>query len=259
MHPVGLLADPLVRGLAPGDPFWWERHARLAREKGLLRRILDAWYREVRRELPRPPGRVLELGSGGGFLAEVLTGALATDLFPRRGLDAAVDAARLPVRDASLRGLVLVNVFHHLPRPADFLRSAVRALRPRGRVVLVEPWITPFSRLVYGRFHHEPCDPEAQSWESPVGGPLDGANEALAWIVFHRDRMSFEREHPGLRLLTIRPQMPLTYLLSGGFSFRPLAPGAAFPVLRLLERPFDRIAAMFAMVVLEREERRGPS
>ena len=150
----GLLAHPLVRGIPPDAPFWWERHARLVREKGLLSRIHDDWYREASRSLPAPPGRVLELGSGGGFFAAILPEALATDVFPHRGLDAAADAARLPVRDESLRGIVLVNVFHHLPRPSDFLRAAARALRPGGRIVLVEPWITPWSRLVYGRFHH---------------------------------------------------------------------------------------------------------
>lgn len=247
-----VLVHPAVRGFPPGAPFWWERHERLAREKGLLRRIHEEWARDVAAAIPRLPGPVLEVGSGGGVLSRSIPGLVSTDVFPRRGIRAALDAARLPARDASLRGIVLVNVFHHLPRPGAFLAEAGRALGPGGRLVLLEPWMTRWSRFVYARFHSEPCDPDAPSWDSEVEGPMAGANEALAWIVFGRDRARLERDHPALRLLSVRPTMPAAYLVSGGVSMRSLAPGAAYPLLRAAERAFEPGAAMFATIVLEK-------
>ena len=55
-------------------------------------------------------------------------------------------------------------------------------------------WVTRWSRWIYGRFHHEPFDPQRADWEFPLSGPLSGANGALPWIIFQRDREQFERE-----------------------------------------------------------------
>jgi SAM-dependent methyltransferase len=147
--------------------------------------------------------------------------------------------------------LVLLQVLHHLPQPRLFFAEASRTLRTGGRLILIEPWITPWSRIVY-RFHREPCDPNARDWEAAVHSPLDGANEALPWIVFERDRRKFENEFPELAIRSIVPSLPLAYLLSGGFSFPAIAPGGAWPTIRRVEKTFDRMAAMFATIVLER-------
>jgi SAM-dependent methyltransferase len=252
LHLRRLLLDPHSRGSDEAAPGWWEIHARAIRRKGLVRRIHEEWYQQLAGWLPDRPGPVVEIGSGGGGFSDTVPTAVRTDCPARPGIQLGVDATALPFGGSSLRALVLINVFHHLSRPREFLSGALRALRPGGRVLLLEPWITPWSRFIYRTFHHEPCDPEAIGWDSAVASTLSGANEALAWIVFSRDRARFEAEFPGLSLLSVRPQMPAIYLLSGGIASRPLAPGAAAPFLRWLERPFDEKAAMFAAVVLER-------
>ncbi|HYX24549.1 MAG TPA: hypothetical protein VFC23_10395 [Thermoanaerobaculia bacterium] len=122
---------------------------------------------------------------------------------------------------------------------------------------MVEPWVTPWARWVYTRLHHEPFAPDAPEWEGPGGGPLTGANGALPWILFSRDRERFEREHPEWRLRRIEPLMPFRYLVSGGISLRSLMPAWTFPLWRGLERalhPLRHRLAMFALVVLERQE-----
>lgn len=199
----------------------------------------------------------MELGSGAGFLVERVGGLVTSDAFLLPGLRLAADARRLPFRDGSLRALLLTNVFHHVPDAAAFLAEAARCLRPGGVVAMVEPWLTRWSRLVYGRLHHEPCAPEAVDWAFPTTGPLSGANEALAWIVFSRDRERFARAFPSLAIRAIIPSMPLRYLVSGGVSMRALAPAFSFGLLRLLERALLALSgetAMFATIVLERTE-----
>ena len=151
----------------------------------------------------------------------------------------------------------MTNVLHHLPRPLRFFAEAARCVRPGGVVTMIEPWVTPWSQLVYTRLHHEPFDSPAAEWELPGGGPLSGANGALPWILFQRDRQRFEREAPEWRLRTIQPMMPLRYLVSGGMSLRKLMPAASYPLWRMLEwslSPLSGRLAMFARITAERQE-----
>ena len=120
---------------------------------------------------------------------------------------------------------------------------------------MVEPWVTRWSTLVYTRLHHEPFDPGAEQWEFPSTGPLSGANGALPWIVFQRDRSRFEREFPQWSIERITPLMPFRYLVSGGVSLRSLMPGwsssAWSQAEKILGDRGERMA-MFAKIVVRR-------
>jgi SAM-dependent methyltransferase len=104
-----------------------------------LRRIYREWHELVAARLADVPGATIELGAGIGRFKEVVPDAVATDIQPTPWADAVVDAGELPYEDGSVANLVLIDVFHHLARPARFLDEAVRVLAPAGRVVLLEP------------------------------------------------------------------------------------------------------------------------
>ena len=201
---------------------------------------------------------MLELGSGAGFMADFVPGLVRSEVFYTEGIDLVLDGQVLPFRDRSLRGIAMTNVLHHLPRPVHFFEEAARAVRPRGVVTMIEPWVTPWSRWFYTRFHHEPFLPAAPEWEIPTGGgPLSGANGALPWILFHRDRERFEHEMPAWHVRSIEPLISFRYLVSGGISMRSLMPAASYPLWRGLERalsPLSGQLAVFAHIVLERRE-----
>jgi len=250
-----LLAHPLTRGLDLDDPRTTAARRRIVREKPFLRAIYDDWYARLLRALPPAPGRVLELGAGGGFLDEKLPEAIRSEVFLVPGVDAVLDALALPVASGALRAIVMTNVLHHLPSASTFLAEAARCVRSGGVVGMIEPWNTPWSRLVYRRFHHEPFAPEATSWEAAGRGPLSRANGALPWILFARDRAALEREHPEWSVARVAPFMPFRYLVSGGVSRRSLMPAMATPLWRALERALDPLRdrlALFAEIVLER-------
>ncbi len=121
---------------------------------------------------------------------------------------------------------------------------------------MIEPWVTKWSTQVFQRLHHEPFQPHAETWEFPSSGPLSGANGALPWIMFERDRSVFEQEFPEWRIRTIRPIMPFRYLVSGGVSLRQLMPAWSFNLWLGLERalsPWMHRLAMFANIVLMKE------
>ena len=176
---------------------------------------------------------------------------LSSEIVAWQGVSLVVDAHALPFPAGRLRAVVMTNVFHHLPNARGFLREAARAVRPGGAVVMVEPWVTAWSRLVYRHLHEEPFEPDAAEWEFPSSGPVSGANNALPWIVFARDRARLERDEPF---------MPISYLLSGGMSYRSLMPGFSYALWRAAESaaaPLMGALAMFALVVLRRREDRA--
>jgi SAM-dependent methyltransferase len=258
MH--GLLEHPLTKGLDLDDPRTTELRARILNEKAFLRSIYDEWYATIAAALPSVRGPVLELGAGAGFLRARVPGVIGSDVFVAPGVDVVLDGQQLPARDRSLRAVVMTNVLHHIPQPERFFTEAARTLAPGGRIIMLEPWVSAWSRVIYSRLHHEPFEPSSSSWSIPSTGPLSGANGALPWILFQRDRQQFERRFTELRVLDVRPTMPFRYLASGGVGSRLNPPGWLFPVFRTLEgilNPLRDRLAMFAYIVVEHHPTRA--
>ncbi len=252
------LAHPLTRGLSIDDPRTTERRRAVIRSKPFLRAIYEEWCRTIRMHLPSAvAGDVLELGSGAGMLADFVPGLITSEVFPCNWVRLVADGRALPLASGSLRAIAMIDVLHHIPDVRRFFSEAVRCLRSGGTLVMIEPWVTPWSRFVYTRFHHEPFETRAPDWSFPEQGPLSGANGALPWIIFQRDRTVFEAGFPDLRVERIKPMMPFRYLVSGGVSMRNIMPGPTFPVWRAAEKslePWMRHLAMFALIVVRRRD-----
>ena len=249
-----VLAHPLARSLDPDDPAAPGVHRRIIQEKALLRDVYEEWYAALASQIGSA-APVLEIGSGAGYLADYVPKLITSDVRATPATQVVLDAHHLPFRTGSVGALTMTNVVHHLSDVEGFFTEAARAVKPGGVFAAVEPWVTPWSSLVYRRLHHEPFDPAATRWTFPAGGPLSAANGALPWILFVRDRERFERVCPQWRVEVVRPGWPLRDLLSGGVSMRSLTPGAARGLLRWLDRTLEQRAdqwAMFALVVLRR-------
>ena len=233
------------------------RHSQVIRQKPFLRKIYSDWYTNLLQGLTEcPPGPVVELGSGGGFCKELIPDVITTEILPIPDVDVLLDGQELPFKDRSLKGVVMVDVFHHLPRVAKFLSDAARCIKPGGAVVMIEPWNTLWSRLIYRHLHHEPFIPGTMEWEVPPGGPLSQANSALPWVVFQRDRRRFQKEYPQWQIKNIHMHTPFRYLLSGGVSLRGLMPESSYRFWGYVEdllEPFSRYLAMFATIILLRQ------
>ncbi|HMI52804.1 MAG TPA: methyltransferase domain-containing protein [Candidatus Saccharimonadales bacterium] len=249
------LAHPLTASLDIDDPATTELRKKIILSKPFLKAIYDEWYKMIADRVPAGDGRVLELGSGGGHCEAFIPGLLTSDVFPCPGVLYVLDARQLPFADRSLRGIVMTNVLHHMPDVRQFFLEATRCLAKGGRIAMIEPWSTPWARFVYKHFHHEPFSPKTSDWSFPSTGPLSGANMALPWIVFERDRPLFEKEFPELSLELIQPFMPFRYLLSGGVAMRTLMPnftyGGWVALERMLSSQMNQIG-LFALISLRR-------
>jgi SAM-dependent methyltransferase len=146
----------------------------------------------------------------------------------------------LPYSDGGLGALVLFDVLHHLPAPARFFAEAERVLRPGGRLILCEPYVSPLSYPAYRFFHEERLDLGVDPLaESPAGDPFD-ANQAIPTLLFERRPAELARRFPSLRLIRFERLAGPSYAASGGFSRGPLLP---LPLWRALLAVEDRLPA----------------
>ncbi|MBN2319807.1 MAG: class I SAM-dependent methyltransferase [Acidobacteria bacterium] len=230
-------------------------HGELIRKKKFLRRLYEEWYGIYKLELDAiPAGRIVELGSGGGFINEIIDKAIRTDILPLPTNDRTFSALDMPFSDNEISALLMIDTFHHIPDSGRFLEEAARVLKPGGKIVMVEPANSLWGRFIYRKFHHEPFDPRAD-WTIPESGPMSGANGALPWIVFVRDREKFLRDFPELKIGRIKYHTPLRYLISGGVSFRQLMPGFSYNFWKLTDRilcSVSRELSMFVTIVVHK-------
>jgi len=215
-----LLAHPLTASLGVDDLATTELRKQIIASKPFLKAIYNEWYGMLAGGLPEGEGEVLELGSGAGYCETFIPGLITSEVFPCAQVKLVADAQCMPFADGSLRAIVMTDVMHHMPDVDRFFAEASRCLRKGGKILMIEPWVSSWSRLVYTRLHHEPFLPEAEEWAFASTGPLSGANSALPWIVFVRDRRKFESRFPELEIGGIRPFLPFRYLLSGGVGMR---------------------------------------
>jgi len=252
-----LLAHPATRDLDIDDPRTTQLRRGIIQGNRFLWRIYDEWYRLIAACIPAGGGGVVELGHGSGFLQEYIPGLIASEVFPSPGVQLVLDGRSLPFPAESLKAIAMVNVFHHIPGVREFLGEARRCLRPGGSIVMIEPWVSTWSRFIYPRLHHEWFHPEAEDWTFPMTGPLSGANGALPWIVFQAQRGRFEAEFPEMAVQAVDPLMPFRYLVSGGVSLRQLMPEATFGLWRGMEAALSRWPARWPMFALIHVRRRN--
>ncbi len=196
------------------DPSATVLHAEIINNKGFLKKLYVDFYRILKNKLPESAKTIVELGSGGGFIKEIIPSALTSDILEVDGLDHIFSALEMPFTDASVDAFVMIDVLHHIPDPEQFFREASRCLVPGGRIIMIEPANTPWSRFIYKNFHHEEFDLEA-GWVLGASGPLSQANGAVPWIMFNRDREKFLDRFPAFKIIEMKNHTPLRYLLSG--------------------------------------------
>ncbi len=237
------------------DPATTLLHAEIIQKKPFLKKLYIDFYKQFRRAVPDFGDRVLvELGSGGGFIKEVIGNVITSDILELPNVDKVFSASDMPFEETSVDAFFMFDVLHHLPDSKAFFKEALRCLKVSGKIVMIEPANTLWARFIYKNFHHERFDTQAE-WTLEEAGPLSQGNGAIPWIIFSRDRKIFEAEFPSLRIVGIRNHTPLRYLLSGGLTLRQLLPSFAYPLIKAIEyalSPINNWLGMFQTIELEK-------
>ena len=133
------LALDHAREMDLDDPERTRVHGEVIKQKLFLRNFYRQVYKFfVKASEDVPEGPRLELGSGGGFIKEFIPDVVTSDLMPLDEVDAQISATDLPYEDGTLSVIYMLDVFHHIQNVEQFLDEAMRALKPGGRIVMVE-------------------------------------------------------------------------------------------------------------------------
>lgn len=207
--------------------------------KPVLRKIYGDYHKRLLEACV--PGLSLDVGSGSGHFRGNVDNVVATDLLLAPWLDLVADAQLLPFKNGCFANIVMLDVLHHIERPRLFFSEVARVLKKGGRLVMIEPAITPISWIVFNFLHPEPVvlctDPLSTGELTPGRDPFD-ANQAIPHLLFARKRglETFSTTYPELQVLDVRRLSLFAYPLSGGFKKWSLIPGFAVAPVLALER-----------------------
>jgi len=257
---IDLLREPSVDELDIDSEARLAIHSQMLKRKRMLREVFIEFHQLFNlldEKLFSPKGARIEIGAGVSPIRDSYSDVMATDIVSGPGLDRVLNAEDMDLESGSIRALFGQNCFHHFPHPERFFKELERVLLPGGGAILLEPYYGPFASFLYKRlFRTEGFDKNFSSWETPMTGPMNGANQALSYIVFVRDRREFLDKFPNLKIVYEAPcSNYLKYIVSGGLNFRQLCPDWAGTLLDLIQRvlsPFNRLLALHHVIVLQK-------
>jgi len=236
-----------------------DRHRKTWNEKPLIRKIYGKWYHMILASLTEIAGDTVEIGSGTGNFKEFYPSVITSDIDAKPWLDMSFDAHHMPFKDSTLSNIVMIDVLHHLSDPVSFLHEAYQKLKTGGRLIMLEPYPSTFSKIIYKKFHPEPfifdIDYYSTKTVTTDKTPWD-SNQAIPYLLFFKQFNQFTHLFGKKFSVQERDVFSfLTYPLSGGFENKQLYPDFAYPILEFAERmllPFRKLLAFRCYIVLEK-------
>jgi SAM-dependent methyltransferase len=228
--------------------------------KPSLRAVYQDLYRKMANECL--PGATLEIGAGSGNFKQYRKDVVTSDITWAPWLDLVADAQTLPFKSGIFSNIAMFDVLHHVEVPRAFLAEAQRVLIPGGRIIMVEPAITPLSRFFYSYVHQESVDLSADPLlERTPNFNKDpySANQAVPTLLVTRHAQRLTMLFPKLRVCRVRWLSLFAYPLSGGFKPWSLIPHSLIgPVLRFEDIVSGIIGRLLGFRVLIAIEKRPP-
>jgi SAM-dependent methyltransferase len=257
---INYLRNPQLNDLDVDSIDRLDLHRRLLMQKRMLRDVFYEFHENFKRLSAKyfsSDGVEIELGSGVSPMRDLFPDVLATDIVYSSSMDMVLNAEKMDLKDESVKVFYGQNCFHHFSKPESFFQEINRVLTPGGGLIILEPYYGPVASFVFKRlFSSEGFDKKFKSWETPATGPMNGANQALSYIVFVRDRKEFELKFPDLKI--VHHEICgnyLKYMLSGGLNFRQLIPDRMAGLVTAIEKllnPLNHVLGLHHIIVIRK-------
>lgn len=232
-------------------------HRRIIRTKGFLKKIYTDFYNYLKKT-KIPQGPVVEIGSGAGFIKDIIPNTITSDVIDGPDIDQVFSATEMPFSDNSISVFFMFDVLHHIKNSEKALEEMLRCLKLGGKVVMIEPYNSLWGGLIFKYLYPDPerkgYNPNAE-WKIEGNGRMSDSNPALPWIIFVRDRKNFHKKFPNLKVVKILPHTPFRYLISGGLTKWQFLPTFFYPLVTSLEKklsPLNKFIGMFVTIELEK-------
>ncbi len=228
-------------------------HQKIILESKFLNALYKDFYRQFKILAKGEP--IVEIGSGPGFIKKIIPKAITTDVIKTKDIDKLAYAEKTSFKSGSVGSILMLNVFHHVKQPTKAIHEFERVLKKGGRIIMIEPTNTFWSRFLYTHFHSETFDTKS-GWTIKGSGRMSDANGAIPWIIFIRDRSLFDKKFPNLKIKNIQYHSPFAYLISGGVSkFQPYNNFnyQKFKKFEAFIEKLNPLLAMFMTIVIEKK------
>ena len=224
------------------------------------KKLLLLWSRGVYRYIKNNLSEntvTLEMGSGSSLLWEHVPGLIRSNILFVKENDLVFSAFNIPFKNSSVGNIVMINVLHHLQDPVTFFEEAERVLKPGGRVLISDPYISLLSYPVWHYLHPENCDIKNIGFgKTDHINPLIDANSATATNMFCGKDFSISGTCDQLDLVKVKLHSKFLYWIAGGYNFPQFIPTFLNPLVKLVEKalsPLDKWLASFMYVVIEKK------
>ncbi len=232
-----------------------EIHKEIINKKYFLKKIYIENYNFFKNSIVETENKtIVELGSGGGFIKEIIPNIITSDVIEVSGVDMFFSALNMPFENQSVDAIVMIDVLHHIHDAEKFFEEADRCLKNNGKIIMIEPANTLWGRFIYKNFHHEPFNTKSE-WKFESDGPMSSANGALPWILFYRDRKKFDDKFPNFQIKKLTHHTPFRYLVSGGVSMKQLLPNFCYGCIKGIEyvlKPLNNYLGMFMTIEIKK-------
>lgn len=115
-------------------------HAQLIKNKPYLHNMYQDYYLWFKKQLtPIKQKTIVELGSGGGFIKEIIPNAITSDILRLPNIDKRFSALSMPFDKNSVDAFVMINVLHHMKNAKKFFSESNRCLKKNGKILMIEP------------------------------------------------------------------------------------------------------------------------
>lgn len=229
-------------------------HREIWRRKAIIREVYKDWYKLILENVIE--GEIVEIGSGPGNFSQYYPKAISSDIIFCPWLNLVFDATTMPFQDKSIENIVMVDVLHHLNDIYKFFNEIVRVLKDKGRLLLLEPYISPFSYLIYKYIHHEPVILSSKILINPdTNERFISENQGLLTILFWKKVKNFCELYPQLNVIKKSLVGLFFYPLSGGFEYPSFIPSWGVGIANLIEKllkPLAKLLAFRSFVMIEK-------
>ena len=254
---IKLYEDPRLKNVDYDSDDLLKIHGTILEEKKAMNNVFSHFYNrcmDLDEKMFTGIGKRIEIGAGVSFMKKIYPDVIVTDVKRADHLDGVLDAQNMNLDDVSVRAFYGINCFHHFPAPELFFDELNRVLAKGGGCILIDPYYGPLAGFLYAKlFKTETFDKSQREW-SNTAGVMVGANQALSYVVFVRDRVIYTSKFPNLKIIHMETlNNYLQYLISGGLNFKQMIPDFLFPVIRFVEfllTPVSRLFALHHIIVI---------